>query len=189
MYCTNCGKEIDDSKFCPYCGTKAENQTVPVQQESVCMAAPSLPFVNLPDGILVDENGVLHWAFSQKDYTYHFFMDDKRIGLTLVANPKPDTVGQAFRDMVKSGVELVATHIVMTSEAYNGMDLPWNSNGSGQSSSYLMFEPVRIIKGNPKKSEILIKQVLSAMQLCMTPEQYPFVLDYVMRHCPQAKLK
>ena len=189
MYCTNCGKEIDDSRFCPFCGTKAEDQTVTVQQGPVCMPAHTLQIGDLPDGISVDENGVLHWAFPQRDYTYHFFMDDKRIGLTLVANPKPDTVGQAFRDMVKSGVELVATHIVMTSEAYNGMDLPWNSNGSGQSSSYLLFEPVRIIKGNPKKSEILVKQVLSAMQLYMTPGQFPFILDFVVKHCPQAKVK
>lgn len=48
MYCTNCGREIDDdSNVCPYCGNPVEGRTVPVQapQQSQNSTASTFPVI------------------------------------------------------------------------------------------------------------------------------------------------
>ena len=57
------------------------------------------------------------------------------------------------------------------------------------SSAYLTFSLLKKIRLNPKKSELLLKENISSLSLRMAAQQYPFILDYVLRHAPQAKVK
>lgn len=54
MYCHQCGKEVGDAKYCPYCGTQLNNQPIgdyqPIHQQSSYAReddAPSLGFAFL----------------------------------------------------------------------------------------------------------------------------------------------
>lgn len=54
-FCTNCGKEIEESaKFCPYCGKNTKGETVnPNQQTKQAQSQVNTP-VNPPDGEFTD---------------------------------------------------------------------------------------------------------------------------------------
>lgn len=91
--------------------------------------------------------------------------------------------------MVKSGFELAADNIVMNSDSYNGQDLPWDPSGNGIGSTYLTFTYIKKIKKNPKKHEITLKESISSLTLRMNEQQYEYVLDYILRCVPNAKVK
>ena len=182
MYCTNCGTRVDSGNFCPQCGRPIVNRQAPAQVVTPPTGS------SLPAGIDRDNKGVIRWTCPERDYTVHFYMDENRVGMRVVHKEREDTVGSAFKEMVKSGLELAANDIVMNSDAYSGQDLPWDSNEGGNS-SYLTFSYIKKIKQNPKKFEILLKESISSMSLRMTAQQYPFILDYIIRHVPDAKIK
>ena len=177
MYCSKCGTKLDKGNFCPECGAPIQKRQTPDISSS------------LPKGISVDGNGVISWIWQERDYTLYYYMDANKVGMNSVPNKKEDTLGSAFKDMLKSGLELVASEIVMNSDAYNGQDLPWDSLGNGVGSTYLTFSYIKKIKRNPKKSEIMLKESISGLTLRLSVQQYQFVLDYVLKQTPQAKVK
>ncbi|MEE0875500.1 MAG: zinc ribbon domain-containing protein [Ruminococcus sp.] len=187
MYCANCGARLDEGNFCPRCGAPVIEYREPVKL--VENSDPSFAATSLPEGIICDENGVIRWAWQERNYTHWFFMDEKRAGMRSVPVVKEETVGSAFKDMMKSGFELALSGIVRSSDCYNGQELPWESNGDGSGCLFLAFSSVKKIKGNPDKNEIRLKDILSNITLRVSAAQYPFVLDYVIRHAPQAKVK
>lgn len=174
MYCAKCGFKLDEGNFCPQCGAR---QITAQSGDNT-----------LPEGVIRDENGVISWIWPERDYSVLFFMDTDRAGMKVVRKEKKETVGSAFKELVKSGVELVADNIVTDSDAYAGLDLPWDTAGGGNS-TYLTFKYLKKIKRNPKKNEIQLKENISSMTLYMTAQQYPFISDYVIRHAPDAKIK
>lgn len=143
---------------------------------------------SLPRGIVRDAQNVIRWTQKERDYSLYFFMDSGRIGYKVVHNPKEDTVGSAFKDLLKSGAELAADNIAMDSETYAGQDLPWDESG-GVGSTYLTFSYIKKVKLNPKKCEIKLKESISRMTLEMTEEQYPFIAEYIIQHVQGAKVK
>ena len=174
MHCTNCGTKVDNAKYCPRCGKPIQTQ----RADST-----------LPAGITRDKSGIICWAWQEREYTLHFYMDSNRVGMKSVPNKKEETVGSAFRDMVKSGLELAASSIVMSSDAYNGQDLPWDSSSDGIGSTYLTFSYIKKIKRNPKKHEITLKESISSLTLRMNEQQYEYVLGFILRCAPNAKVK
>ncbi len=174
MYCVNCKAEIGNNNFCPKCGT-------PIQSQQNGMS--------LPRGVACDTNGVIRWLWKERDFTRYFFMDTSRVGYKYVQNKKEETVASAFKELVKSGIDLAASNIAMDSEAYAGQDLPWEASGEGIGSAYLTFSYIKKVKRNPKKCEIKLKESISSLTIQMTSEQYPFIVDYIIQHAPNAKVK
>lgn len=174
MYCKYCGTMVNNGNYCPRCGK-------PIQIQRVYRA--------LPAGITRDKNGVIYWNWQDRDYTLYFYMDSNRVGMKSVPKSKEDTIGSAFRDMVKSGLELAASSIVRSSDAYNGQDLPWDSSGEGVGSTYLTFSAIKKIKRNPRKYEITLKESISSLTLRMNEQQYEYILDCILRYAPNAKVK
>ena len=172
MYCANCGTKLDKGSYCPRCGA-------PVREQPTA----------LPPGITRDENGALRWAWKDRDYTHYYCIDGSRVVMQSIPNEKEDTVGSAFREMMKSGLALVASGVVRSSDAYNGQDLPWDSTGDGVGGNALLLADIKKIKPNPKKNEIVLREILSTLTLHMTAAQYACILDCVIRSAPNARVK
>ena len=192
MFCSNCGTSIEGGRFCPNCGAPVIHQPTPAPSSAVCSSASPVRAetgIALPQGITRSENGEIGWIWSERDYTLQFRMDEARIGYRCVPNPKEATVGSAFKELVKGGLELAADMIVMNSDAYIGQDLPWDSTDGSPGSIFLTFSAIKKIKAIPKKNEIKLKENISSITLRLTAQQYPFVLDYVTRHAPHAVIK
>lgn len=174
MYCTNCGTKVEKGNFCPQCGTPINRQ-----QSSI----------SLPHGVIQDDNGVIRWAWKERGYTNYYFMDQNRIGYRCVHDQKDDTLGNAFRELAKSSMDLAASNVIMDSEGYTGQDMPWEPNGEGIGSTYLTFSFIKKVKRNPKKSEIMLKENISSMTVRMTAEQYPYIEERIIRHVNGAAVK
>ena len=204
MFCPNCGAQIKAVGFCPRCGAQrssraAERQTPP----QPVMLVPSVPYINgspnpsptveiwsepsLPKGLFRGRDGMLHWIIPRGKYTMYFYMDQKTVGMTSVEK-REDTVGQAFKDMMRSGLELAAGVAARSSEAYNGQELPWDSTGDIANAS-LCVPRIRKIKGDPKTGEIKLREILSNLTLCTEPGYYRFVIDYIVHYAPGAQIK
>lgn len=68
MFCTNCGKALGDgAQYCSACGAAVQG-AVPVEAESPGGAGcgnDRAGLSALPEGIVMDETGVLHWEYVQ----------------------------------------------------------------------------------------------------------------------------
>ena len=208
MFCSKCGSKIENANFCPQCGAPVKN-SAQVQRNSAspvgeCIGfVPSIPYINgspnpnlsvgifgdpsLPNGLFRGQDGMIRWIISRKKDTLYFYLDKDAVGMTSVQK-REDTVGQAFKDMMLSGLELAAGSIVRLSEAYNGQDMPWDSTGDIGHAS-LSVPRIKKIKGNPNTGEIKLREILSNLTLYTEPGYYRYVLDYIISHAPEAQVK
>jgi len=90
---------------------------------------------------------------------------------------------------VKSGAALVADNIVMNSDSYTGQDMPWDTSDEGANSISVGFAYIKKIKSNPKKGEIKVSENITSITLNVTPQQYDFIFNYIVAHCPNAKIR
>ena len=60
---------------------------------------------------------------------------------------------------------------------------------SRHTSSYSEFRTIRRIVAQRQRQTIHLRSFLKRNQVYANDEQFDFVLDYLMRHCPKAKLK
>ena len=204
MFCSNCGAQIKAGSFCPICSAQLINGAASRQTTSQPAGlVPSVSYINgapnpnptveiwsdpsLPKGLFRGGDGMIRWIVTRKKYSMYFYLNEQTVGMTGVQK-REDTVGQAFKDMMLSGLELAAGSIVRSSEAYNGQELPWNSNGDIDNIS-LSVPRIRKIKGDPKTGEIKLREILSNLTLYTEPEYYRFVLEYIIHHAPEARMK
>ena len=208
MFCSKCGSKIENANFCPQCGAPVKN-SAQVQRNSAspvgeCIGfVPSIPYINgspnpnlsvgifgdpsLPNGLFRGQDGMIRWIISRKKDTLYFYLDKDAVGMTSVQK-REDTVGQAFKDMMLSGLELAAGTIARSSESYNGQDLSWDSAGDIGHAS-LSVPRIKKIKGNPNTGEIKLREILSNLTLYTEPGYYRYVLDYIISHAPEAQVK
>ena len=185
MFCTNCGNKIENGNFCPNCGATVARRRaadVPAQERGERGQA-------LPEGMFRDEKGVIRWVNKEGNVIRFFWMDETRVGYRAVVEQQADTLGSAFKEFLKSGAALVADNIMTDSDSYSGQDMPWDTFDEGPNSMRLTFAYVKKIKGTPKKCEIKVSENISSVILYSTPQQYPFILDYLVSHAPNAKVK
>lgn len=210
MYCSNCGNKIEKGSFCPYCGAQVKDRTL-CEAENIKSnpnggsvgLVPSVPYINgapnpersveiyadpsLPDGLFRGKDGYIRWIIPQRKETLYFYMDEKTVGMTSVEK-REDTVGHGLKDLVIGGISLAASCVVRFSDYYNGQDIPWESTGTVGNLS-LSVPNIRKIKGNTKKCEIKLREILSNITLVTAPQHYGFILDYVARNAPGAQIK
>ena len=60
----------------------------------------------------------------------------------------------------------------------------WNDSASGSISD---FDKVRRVKANRRQHLIKVNQTLERNQVYVTEEDFDFVLDFIRKHCPNAK--
>ena len=60
---------------------------------------------------------------------------------------------------------------------------------AGKIKSTSVFENVRIVKLKRRRNTIFVNQLLSHNQVYAEKEDFDFVADYIIRHCPKAKVK
>lgn len=201
MFCTNCGKEIENGNFCPYCGTPAAKRQDPIrmEDESVKMmpAAQSREDLKkekhfvpvrtdpaLPQDMFLDRDGYIRWSIPERDKTKYYFMNETRVGFVEFYPSKEQTAGGLLKDAFK----LAAGIAVISSETYHSSDLPWDlSDYEGGIGGYLDFDfrLVKKMKGNRRKNKIVLTEdLLLKFEVETNPEHYSFVLDYMLRHMP-----
>ena len=173
MNCTNCGMENIEGRFCPNCGLPLSS---------------SIADPYLPEGISCGENGVIRWEWKEKETTWYFMMDERKISYETVIAPKEETPGAGLKEFVKDTAALALDIASIDKNYYNGQFLSSGSSESGDR-NYLMFSDVRKIKGIPEKNMIKIKAILTTICIYVADHQYSFVFDYVVRHAPNAVCK
>lgn len=198
MFCSRCGAQLTAGSFCPQCGAPAANQTaqpvglVPAAPFGSGAPKPDAAVVirsdpSLPKGLFRGEDGMLRWIVPRKKYTMYFYMNDRIVGMTGVQQ-RDDTVGQAFKELLLSGLTLAAGSIVRSSQAYNGQELPWESTGTVDN-TYLSLSDVRTIRCGPQAGELRLRAILSDITLYTEPAYHRFVLEHITRQAPGARIK
>jgi DNA-directed RNA polymerase subunit RPC12/RpoP len=76
MYCSNCGKPIEDEcNFCKYCGTKITISTNNQTNSEVNHIEKSIEKIVIMDGLKLDEDGVKKLSkqnLNQGEFEYHY---------------------------------------------------------------------------------------------------------------------
>ena len=115
-------------------------------------------------------------------------MTSEKIGYRYLSEKKEETVGSAFKNFLLSGLAMAADSAVMNSDTYSGQDMPWDFDHNDPGMIYLEFFYIKQIKAIEKQYCIKISQN-GTFKLYFEPQHYHFVLDYIIRHSPNAKLK
>lgn len=155
-------------------------------------AVPIYADPSLPPGMYRDEEGYIRWILAERDYTRFFFMDEKRVGYIMAYPPKEQSISNIF---IKDGLKTAAGIITADSDITYGTESSeyWNPSdykGGIGGFKYLSFERLKRIKANQKKNTIELKvDFMTQSEIVTSPQHFQFVLDYIIRHSPNAAVK
>lgn len=168
MQCKCCGYPMNNgARFCVQCGAPAQDAA-------------------LPGGIVRDGQGRVCWVFQTKDNLRRYFLDEEKVLEMLSPNVKQASKGKRaalgvldFIDAFGPGDSMYAE---LPSEMLGGapadMRIP---------SSYRLM---KWIKGRKNRGQITVYAESYQRTLYLaSPEQYDFVYQFLVSHCPNAKLK
>ena len=170
--CTRCGNILENQdRFCSRCGHPVTPAT-------------------LPQGMFYTADGFITWRYQDKDFLRQYFMNPEKVILRLMPKDQPDPAASAFKDFVKSGFALAADQVMMNSDSYSGMDTPWDDTEKPTGTEYCSeYRLLQSIKVKSKKHYITLERSNYPLTLYMYPQQFDFVRDYIIRHCPGIKVK
>ena len=128
-------------------------------------------------GILLVLSIPAYWIVTKANngkYTVLFEMDDSGIDHIQIKTDKAKAL-----DTLAIFVNLLAGSRTSTAAALLS---------AGGGSLYSRFSNVRRIKADRKRNRILVNGILIRNQVYVDDENFDFVYDYIVRHCPQAKV-
>ena len=196
MFCTNCGKGIQEgAKFCTYCGSKINTAPTQAQQPA---SQPTVPPVHLalPAGMTKAPDGKIWWRIREKKREHLYFMDDEK--LMMLDEVEPERKPSVLRSLVTEAADWAA----IASDNYPYAELPSEMHGdSGDSVTRAMiggkeyyqvpstFQYMSAVKEDRKRCALKLYAEGAPRTFFFTPEQYDFALNFILAHRPGIKRK
>lgn len=202
MYCTNCGKENQESaKFCAYCGSKINTAAAPAQQPATAPPAVQLPVPAPPDpalpvGMTKAPDGKIWWSIRDKKREHLNYMDDEK--LMMLDEVEPERKPSVLRSLVTEAADWAA----ISSDDYPYAELPSEMHGDGGGvvtramiggKEYYQvpstFQYMSAVKEDRKHYSLKLYAEGAPRKFFFTPEQYDFALGFILAHRPGIKRK
>ena len=203
MFCSNCGSRVSDhALFCQQCGAKLTPQPAPI-------AAQPIP---LPYGIELVNGNTLHWFFVQdlkKDRRVPKILEIVFAAVTFFISLIIffENLYRGFAEAFVFAVEifLISFAICSVLTLVSWLILVGLKGGKNRLEFFMndtqvmymdtmqsfvsCFSDVKSIKTHRKIHMIGVNSTFKKNTIYASPEQYDFVLNYIVSRCPQAVQK